>query len=61
MTIAVTDEMKARLRDAKKKLAEAQCTCAPDPRGHDMWWLECARTRAEIEVDEALCAMGLEL
>lgn len=56
-----TPEAKRRLAVAQQKLRETQCTCLPDPRGHDMFDLECERTKAEIEVDEALTAMGIEI
>lgn len=60
-----TEDQKKRLRVARKKLFDAQCTCPPDPEdqqhGHDKFYLACERTIAEIEVDEALAAMGIEL
>lgn len=58
------DEQKRRIVLAKSRLSKAQCTCGPNPDpggpGHDMFWLECDRTKAEVELDEALAAIGID-
>lgn len=58
---AVTTEQLARIRSARAKLRASQCTCLPNPKGHDDFDLECKRTAAEVDYDNALAAAGIEL
>lgn len=57
----MTTEQLARIRSARAKLRASQCTCLPNPKGHDDFDLECKRTAAEVDYDNALAAAGIEL
>lgn len=62
MTVGeLTREQIAKIRVARARLRASRCTCPAHPDGHDMFDLECERTRAEVEYDSALAAAGIEL
>lgn len=54
----LAQDIKRRLRVARRKLSAARCTC---PSDHDAYWVECERTMAQIEFDGALAAAGFAL
>lgn len=55
--MTITIAMKHRLHHARTKLSAAPCTCGGK---HDPFWIQCPRTTAEIERDEAVRAMGFD-
>jgi hypothetical protein len=60
-TQPIPAEQLSRIRAARAKLRASKCTCLPHPNGHDMFDLQCARTVAEVEYDNALAEAGVHL
>lgn len=56
----MTDEQRAKIRETRAALRASRCTC-PDPKKHDVFWIGCERTVAEVAYDNALAAAGIEL
>ena len=52
----MTNNDKRRIREARRALREAKCTCSDR---HDPYWMRCPRAEAEWQFDNALAQVGL--